>query len=81
MTGKEIIKAMMKASNVNQKMLAERVGKGGQPGVSKTLNTERMPLSFLVKCAEAMGYEIVIRPRKRGRKEEGVYTLGVEEED
>lgn len=63
-----IIKEIMSEVGLNQTQLAKLVGMKSQSNVSEALARD-MKYSLFVKMVESMGYEIVIRKNKRGRKE------------
>ncbi len=62
-----IIEEIMKETGLTQAQLAKLVGMKSQTNVSEALKRD-MKYSLLEKMVEAMGYEIVIQKKRRGRK-------------
>lgn len=63
---KEIERVMAEA-RINQTQLARLVGMKNQSNVSEALKRD-MKYSLFAGMIEAMGYEIIIQKKKRGRK-------------
>jgi hypothetical protein len=64
---REEIERVMKESGINQTQLAKLIGMKNQSNVSEALKRD-MKYSLFVGMIEAMGYEIIIQKKKRGRK-------------
>lgn len=75
MNAKEIITATMKQSGLNQTQMASMIGLKNQSGFSMALGRSDLKVGFFVKVLNAMGYEVVVKKRSRGRKEEGVFVV------
>ena len=75
MNAKEIITTTMKQSGLNQTRMASMIGLKNQSGFSMALGRADLKVGFFVKVLNAMGYEVVVKKRSRGRKEEGVFVV------
>lgn len=78
MNAKEIITSTMKQSGLNQTQMASMIGLKNQSGFSMALNRADLKIGFFVKVLNAMGYEVVVKKRSRGRKEDGVIVVEAE---
>ena len=78
MNAKEIITTAMKQSGLNQTQMASMIGMNNQSGFSMALGRADLKVGFFVKVLNAMGYEVVVKKRSRGRKEEGAFIVEVE---
>lgn len=67
-TSGDIIRGLMKEAGLTQEQLAKLVGMRRQSNVSEALIRD-MKYSIFVKMANSMGYEVIIRKNKPGRKE------------
>ena len=74
MTTKEILTAIMQEKGITQMQLATMIGAKNQTNVSMMLSRD-MKVSNLTRCAEMLGYEVVLRKKKTGRKGDGVYVV------
>lgn len=75
MDAKEIVSTVMKGSGVNQTQMAALLGMAGQSGFSMALSRSDLKVGFFVRALNVLGYEVVVKKRTRGRKEEGVITV------
>lgn len=75
MDAKEIVSTAMKGSGVTQTQMAALLGMTGQSGFSMALNRSDLKVGFFVRALNVLGYEVVVKKRTRGRKEEGVITV------
>lgn len=83
MTAKDIIKSIMKETGQTQGKIATLIGAKGQQDISAALNRADLKVGFFVKVLNAMGYEVVVKKRSRGRKEDGtiVVSFGAEQSE
>lgn len=64
MTGKDIIKDIMKLRKWSQAKLAQEAGYKGQSNVTGILNRyDSLNVSNMVKMVEAMGCEVIVRDK------------------
>lgn len=70
MNTKDIIKKAMKDTRVTQEQLRDRLGLTSQSVVSMRINSDNHTVSTLVDILDELGYELVIQPKKRGRRPE-----------
>ena len=70
MKAKDIIKQAMKATRVTQEQLRDRLGITSQSVISMRINSENPTVGTLVEILDEIGYELVIQPKKRGRRPE-----------
>lgn len=80
MTAKDIINSIMKQSGFTQSQMAALIGLKNQSGFSMALNRADLKVGFFVKVLNAMGYEVVVKKRERGRKESGAIVVSVDSE-
>ena len=66
----EIIKIAMKESRVTQEQLRDRLGVASQSVISMRINSDNPTVEKLVDLLDEIGYELVIQPKKRGRRPE-----------
>lgn len=78
MTAREIITSTMKQSGLNQTQMAAMIGLKNQSGFSMALGRADLKVGFFVKVLNAMGYEVVVKKRSRGRKEDGAFVVEAE---
>lgn len=82
MTAKKAMRAAMMKSNTTQTQLAKLVGAKGQSNISSAMLHD-MKISRFVQYLDAMGYEVIVRERKRGRRsaeDDDAYLLVREDE-
>ena len=70
----EILREIMVLNNVTTVELGEKLGMT-HVGVLHRINAQTGGLHAILQILEAMGYEIIIRPRTSGDLPEGEYTL------
>lgn len=75
MNANEIIKELIKRSDFTQTTLARAMGYSTQSGIASRLNKNDMGVSLLVKMLDILGYDLVIQPKKRGRKSEDQFFV------
>ena len=75
------IKIAMKNTNTTQKQMAERLGEKTQSVISQRLLHDNMSINLALEMLDVLGYEIVVQPKKRGRRPDGqiLITRGDEE--
>lgn len=64
---REEILRIMKEADLNQTQLARLLGMKNQSNVSEALKRD-VKFSLFEKMVDAMGYEIIIQKKRRGRK-------------
>lgn len=74
----EAIKAILKGRKVSVTSFAKQAC-DFQSAVDRTLRGD-MKMSKVTEYCELLGYEVVIRPKRAGRKEDGAYIIGGENE-
>ena len=80
MDAQRIIKELIKESGVTQTSLAKLVGIKTQGIVSQMLSINMgMKVGSFYKFTDALGYEVIVRKKKRGKLEEGYRRLSIEE--
>lgn len=72
----DCIRDILKNKKINQKDFASMLGLKSQSGVSSRLNDGVMRVSSLMEMADALGYDVVLKP-KNGKGES--YTITNEE--
>ena len=75
MNAKEVLCAVMRQAGFTQAQLAGMVGLKSQSSFSMAMSRADLKVGFLVRVLNAMGYEVVIKKRKPGRREDGVFIL------
>lgn len=77
MKASDIIKQAMKETRTTQVQLVEQLGVNHQSSVSVRINSDNPLLGNFVEIIDALGYEVVVQPKKRGRRPAGqeVVTL------
>ena len=76
MNGTQIVRAIMKEEHVTQTQLAVLLGLKGQTNVSEVLRRD-IKASILAKYVDALGYELIVRKKKPGRREADCYLVGL----
>lgn len=71
MRASEIIKNAMKENRITQTQLRDLMGLNNQSAVSVRINSPNPKIDTLIELLDAMGYELVIQPKKRGRRPDG----------
>ena len=70
----DIIKKAMKARGFTQEQLRDVLGVSNQNVISARINSDNPKIGTVVEILDALGYEMVIRP-KRNPEERDVVTL------
>lgn len=70
----EIVRAILKSKKVKQKDLALMIGRSAN-AVTNLLYSEGLSVGSLYRFVTVLGYEIVIQPKKPGRRPEGQYVV------
>lgn len=78
MKRKDAIKAAMKDVGITQEVLAEKLNYAGQNGVASAIG-RNISMDKFEEMMEAIGFEIVIRRKRKGTLT-GEYKIGGEEE-
>jgi len=78
MEAKDAVKAILKSRKMAVMQLARQIGEV-QQYTDRKLRGD-MKASYMVRVCDALGYEVVIRPKRAGRKEDGAYILGADDE-
>ena len=71
----EAIKEAMRQTKTSQKMLAERIGVKNQSTIAMRLKQESIGVNNVIEMLDAIGYEMVIQEKKRGRRAEGQMVI------
>jgi len=81
MKAEKAIKQIIKKTGFTQKRLAEVLGYPHQSNIAEKLRCKNMYVAAVVELLDVMGYELVIQPKKRGRRPDGqiLITRGDEE--
>ena len=71
------LKAIMKKKDVSQAELAAMLGYRSQSGVAEMLNREDTATNTdkLIAICDLLGYEVVLQPKKTGRRTDGQIVL------
>ena len=70
MTAREVIKVLIKRKKISQDELARLCGMKGQTNVASALNrSSNMRIDTLEQLANALGYEVVLRPKESDGEE------------
>ena len=67
----DILKKAMKETHITQEQLRDRLGFANQSGVSMRINREKQSVNSLLEVLDELCYELVIQPKKRGRRPDG----------
>jgi transcriptional regulator with XRE-family HTH domain len=67
----EAIKFAMKNQKTTQQQLAERIGASSQSVIAQRLRMDNLSVDTVLEMLDAIGYEIVIQEKRRGRRTEG----------
>lgn len=76
----DIFKKEMKSRKITQEEMKDRVNAKSQSVVAMALGNSTFNLAKLLQYAEALGLEVVIKEKKRGRRPEGEYLVTLEDE-
>ncbi len=72
---KDVIRLVMKETKTTQQQLADRIGAKHQSVISERLKMDNLSINTALEMLEALGYEMVIQEKRRGRKREGQITI------
>lgn len=75
----EIIRAAMKNRHMTQEMFGKAMGLT-QGTVSESTSRTPKPLADRVKMLDYLGYEVIVREKRQGRRAEGEYVVTVDPE-
>lgn len=79
----DAVRKAMKETKTTQVKLAERLSNPerqvSQTVISERLNHSNMSVNLLLEMLDKLDYELVIQPKKRGRRPEGQILVGDEE--
>lgn len=75
----DVLKHVIKESGTTQTRLAKMLGYKSQSGVAERIKGN-ITVENLLAITDAIGYEVVIQKKKPGRRAEGQYILGGEDE-
>lgn len=73
------IKKALKATNTTQQQLAERTGAKSQSVIGQRLCNKNISINLILEMLEVVGYELVIQPKKPGRRPEGQILITLED--
>ena len=80
MKASEILRAAMSEKGVTQKQLAASIGAKSQSVIAERLKNNSFTVSNLNAMLEVLGYELVVQPKKPGRRPDGQFVIDVSEE-
>lgn len=72
---KDVIRLAMKETKTTQQQLADRIGAKHQSVISERLKMDNLSINKALEMLEALGYELVVQEKRRGRKREGQITI------
>ncbi len=72
---KEAIRLAMRNQKTTQQQLADRIGVKSQSVISQRLRTDNSTIDTVLKMLDAIGYEMIIQEKKRGRRAEGQIVI------
>ena len=76
MTVNKALKSIMKDKGVTQEQMGKLLDKStGQRYVSNTLRSENMNINIVISFCELLGYEVVLQPKKPGKRKDGEYVV------
>lgn len=81
MTINKVIKELMKAEGMSQMTMALAIGKKKPNDVSARLNNDNMTFDRAIEMLSALGYEVVVQKRKRGKRTEGQILVEMSSKD
>ena len=71
----EAIKFAMKNQKTTQQQLADRIGASSQSVIAQRLRMDNLSVNTVLEMLDAIGYEMVIQEKKRGRRPEGQIVI------
>lgn len=75
----DAVKIAMKAQKTTQQQLADRIGATSQSVIAQRLRMPNLSVDVILQMLDAIGYEIIIQEKKRGRRPEGQIVIGGDE--
>lgn len=76
MTVNKALKSIMKDKGVTQEQFGKLLDNPtGQRYVSNTLRSENMNINNVITFCELLNYEVVLQPKKPGKRKDGEYVL------
>lgn len=76
----DAIKIAMKNQKTTQVQLAKRIGASSQSVIAQRLRMNNLSVDTVIEMLDAIGYEMVIQEKKRGRRPEGQIIIDRGEE-
>lgn len=76
----DAIKTAMKNQKTTQVQLAKRIGASSQSVIAQRLRMNNLSVDTVIEMLDAIGYEMVIQEKKRGRRPEGQIIIDRGEE-
>lgn len=76
----DAIKIAMKNQKTTQAQLAKRIGASSQSVIAQRLRMNNLSVDTVIEMLDAIGYEMVIQEKKRGRRPEGQIIIDRGEE-
>lgn len=76
----DAIKTAMKNQKTTQAQLAKRIGASSQSVIAQRLRMNNLSVDTVIEMLDAIGYEMVIQEKKRGRRPEGQIIIDRGEE-
>lgn len=73
------IRKVMKETKITQTRLAEILGEKHQSVISERLRQNNISINLAMEMLDVMGYELVIQPKKPGRRPEGQILITMED--
>ena len=71
----EAIKFALKNQKTTQQQLADRIGAKSQSVIAQRLRTDNLSINTVIEMLDAIGYEMIIQEKKRGRRPEGQIVI------
>ena len=78
---RDIVKLALKETKTTQAVLAGIMGAKGHSTIGMQINRNTMRTQMFVKIMDKLGYEVIVRPKKAGRKAEGEILVTYDELD
>ena len=75
MNAKQIIKALAKDTGITAVTMSRSMGKSDSY-IANTICHAGITLDSFQNIVNAYGYDIIVKPKKSGRKPDGAYLLG-----
>jgi len=71
----EAIKFALKNQKTTQQQLADRIGASSQSVIAQRLRMGNLSVNTVLEMLDAIGYELVIQEKRRGRRPEGQIVI------